>query len=149
MPGGRQAYMPAVKVCFLPRSVNSPSRIQTSSQKSWTTVSLASTPVSNCRSRVTSPSSLRLRIFCLPPAPPAPPAAEAATGSQGKWSGLKNSSSALGMVRRLLSREEAVFGPPGCCILGSRPVSSSLLRDPLLSVLVLRYPLLPAIDQLL
>jgi len=35
MPGGRQAYMPALKVCPLPRSTSSPSRIQTSSQKSW------------------------------------------------------------------------------------------------------------------
>src|ERR1700675_3593754 len=97
MPGGRHAYIPAVKVWRLPRSISSPSRIQTSSQKSWVIVSVVSTPASNWRRRVTSPSPLWLRIFCLTPDPPAPPVAEPATGSQAIRSGLKNSSSGLGM----------------------------------------------------
>src|SRR5437867_7058756 len=97
MPGGLHAYIPAVKVCFFPRSMSSPSRIQTSSQKSCVIVSVVSTPASNWSSRVTSPSSLLLKIFCLTPAPPAPPVGEAATGSQVRRSGLKNSSSGLGI----------------------------------------------------
>ena len=98
MPGGRQAYIPAVNVCPFPRSISSPARIQTSSQKSWVIVSRVSTPAANRRRRVTSPvSRSRARIFCSTPGPPAPPVVEPATGSQGMWSGAKNSSSGFGI----------------------------------------------------
>src|SRR4029453_9831622 len=67
MPGGRHAYIPALKVCPLPRSTSSPSRIHTSSQKSWAIVSVVSTPAAKWSSRVTSPvAGSRPRIFCPP-----------------------------------------------------------------------------------
>jgi hypothetical protein len=72
--------MPAENDCFLPRSINSPSRIQTSSQKSCVIVSFVSTPASKRRRRVTSPVwGSWLRIFWWTPAPPAPPVADAGT----------------------------------------------------------------------
>src|SRR5580693_2787723 len=40
MPGGRQAYMPAVKVSFSRRSVIEPSTMYTSSQQSWVWIPL-------------------------------------------------------------------------------------------------------------
>src|SRR5919106_1777217 len=99
MPGGRQAYMPALNVWRLPRSISSPSRMNTSSQKSWVIVSVVSTPAANRSSRVTSPVfGSRLRIFSWTPGPPAPPVAEPSTGSHGRWSGRKNSRSGFGMA---------------------------------------------------
>src|SRR5581483_9176927 len=115
MPGGRQAYMPAVNVCCLPRSISSPSRIQTSSQKSWAILSRVSTPAANRSRRVTSPvSGSRARIRCSTPGPPAPPVTEPATGSHARWSGRKNSSSGLGMGAPPRSGDAASIGsaPP-------------------------------------
>src|SRR6266478_9899585 len=89
MPGGLHAYIPAVKVCFFPRSMSSPSRIQTSSQKSCVIVSIVSTPASNRSRRVTSPSSLLLKIFWLTPAPPAPPGGRGRHGLPGDAIGLE------------------------------------------------------------
>src|SRR3989304_4537382 len=63
MPGGLHAYIPAVKVCFFPRSMSSPSRIQTSSQKSCAIVSVVSTPASNWSRRGRAPAPEHPALF--------------------------------------------------------------------------------------
>src|SRR5690349_737532 len=93
--------MPALNVCCLPRSISSPSRIHTSSQKSWVIGSRVSTPAAKRSRRVTSPvSGSRPRIFSWTPGPPAPPVIEPATASHASASGRKNSCSGLGKGRR-------------------------------------------------
>ena len=55
MPGGRQAYIPVVKAAFRRLSWSSPSKMYTSSQKSWTITAEVSTPGGNFSSRVPTP----------------------------------------------------------------------------------------------
>ena len=61
MPGGRQAYMPAVNVWPSGCRGSRPSRMNTSSQTSWVSVpfSVVSAPGSNRSSRLTQPDVVR------------------------------------------------------------------------------------------
>src|SRR5580693_5091075 len=99
MPGGRQAYMPAVKVSFSRRSVIEPSTMYTSSQQSWVWIPLGvvsvpgakriselATPVSGSVARMDSVS-----VSTLP-----------AHGVNCKVSVAKNSRSGLAIVGKHL-----------------------------------------------
>src|SRR5580698_529094 len=59
MPGGRQAYIPAVKVSFRRRSVIEPSTMYTSSQQSWvwTPLGVVSVPGAKRISELATPVS--------------------------------------------------------------------------------------------
>src|SRR5580700_11070069 len=59
MPGGRQAYIPAVKVSFSRRSVIEPSTMYTSSQNScaWTPLGVVSVPGAKRITEVATPVS--------------------------------------------------------------------------------------------